>query len=507
MKGTVQLVGAGPGDPGLLTIKAKDCLEQADVVVYDHLANSRLLEYCRADAERIFVGKEAGRHTLPQETIGACLVEHAQAGKRVVRLKGGDPFVFGRGGEEIESLRSAGIPFEIVPGVTAALAAAAYTGIPLSQRGHSSAITFLTGHEDPSKQNLTVDFAAHAGTGATLCIYMGMGQLPRIAQELLNGGLSPETPAAVVQWATLPRQHSLVSTLGTLVESVESAGLGAPSIIIVGEVVKLREQQSWFEAGPLFGKRVVVTRAREQSASLAGQLAALGAEVMELPFIEVKKVLDPTLISEVLADIAQFEWLVFTSSNGVNAFFELLMKAYGDIRCLGPARIAVVGKATEKALNRYHIKADLVPGTHTGDALGAAMIATDSMESTRVLVITGNRNRPDLVQKLEHEGGAIVDTLPLYQTDSCAWQETAEGQQLLQEGADAILFTSSSTVDSFVQGLQQQDWSSTALIPKYGSIGPLTRDTLEANQLPIDFEASKISVKSLVKACCKALAN
>jgi uroporphyrinogen III methyltransferase / synthase len=501
MKGCVQLVGAGPGDPGLLTLKAKECLQQADVVVYDHLANKSLLQHCRADATHIFVGKEAGRHTLPQAEIGACLVEHAQAGKRVVRLKGGDPFVFGRGGEEIQSLRNAEIPFEIVPGVTAALAAAAYTGIPLSQRGHSSAITFLTGHEDPNKQTLTVNFAAHARTGATLCIYMGMGQLPRITQELLAGGLPATTPAAVVQWATLPRQQSLVSTLGNLVAAVEASALSAPAVIIVGEVVNLREQVSWFESLPLFGKRIVVTRAREQSGSLASQLASLGAEVLELPFIAINKVLDPTLISETMAHIAQFEWLVFTSANGVDAFFELLMKAYGDIRCLGPARIAVVGKATAKALARYHLKADLVPETQNGDALADAMIETGSMESTRVLVITGNRNRPDLVQTLEHKGGAIVDTLPLYETTHTAWQTTPEGQKLLEVGADAILFTSSSTVESFVHGLRSQAWSANACLPKFGSIGPLTNQTLRENNLPVDFEAEKASVKSLIKAC------
>ncbi len=499
--GTVYLVGAGPGDLQLATLRARACLQMADVVVYDNLANRAYLDWCASDCERIYVGKEAGRHTLPQEEIGATLVNLAKDGKTIVRLKGGDPFVFGRGGEEMESLREAKIPYEIVPGVTAALASAAYTGIPLSHREHSSAITFLTGHENPEKHTLSVNFKAHAQAGGTLCIYMGIGQLPRIVSELKAGGLPGTTPTAVVQWATLPRQRSLITSLDAVCDEVDAAGMGAPAVIIVGDVVRLREPASWFENRPLFGKRLVVTRARAQAGELSSMLETLGADVIELPLIEIQPKMDRTVVAEIFAEIASYEWLVFTSANGVHYFFETLMKAFSDIRCLGPARIAVVGKATARALRKYHISVDVQPSTATADALAKELIATGSMESTRVLIITGNRNRPELMRQLEDVGGAIVDTLPLYATELVDLADDPAAARFREEGADAVLFTSTSTVKSFIQSAKHLELGPNARKPALASIGPVTSKALKAAKLPLAFEAKDANLETFVDTC------
>ena len=296
--GKVYLV-AGPGDPGLVTIRARELIEAADVIVYDYLANPRLLDWSRPDAEKLYVGKSAERHSIPEDEIEELLVNRANRGLQVVRLKGGDPFVFGRGGEEVEELQADGIPFEIVPGVTAALAAASYAGIPLSHRDYSSAITFLTGHENPEKHTLSIDFSHYAQTGGTLCLYMGIGQLPRIVSELKAGGMSSATPVGIIQWATLNRQRSLYGTLDTIVALLEASGLGAPAIILIGEVVAQRTNTEWFEGRPLFGKRIVVTRAREQAAKLTTLLESQGADA-QLPFIQVEEHYEPATLTEVL---------------------------------------------------------------------------------------------------------------------------------------------------------------------------------------------------------------
>ncbi|MEM1222897.1 MAG: uroporphyrinogen-III C-methyltransferase, partial [Verrucomicrobiota bacterium] len=285
--GKIYLIGAGPGDPGLVTVRARELLEQADVIVYDYLANPKLLDWTKEDSEKIYVGKSAGRHSIPQDEIEEILVDRAQKGLTVVRLKGGDPFVFGRGGEEVEEIEADQIPYEIVPGVTAALAAAAYAGIPLSHRDYSSSITFLTGHENPEKHTLSIDFRLYAKTRGTLCLYMGIGQLPRIVGELLEGGISPDTPVGIIEWATLNRQRSVYGTIETIVKDLEASGLGAPAIIIIGEVVAHRTRTEWFEGRPLFKRRIVVPRTRQQAGELTKLLEDNGAEVIELPFIEI----------------------------------------------------------------------------------------------------------------------------------------------------------------------------------------------------------------------------
>jgi uroporphyrinogen III methyltransferase/synthase len=497
-QGKVYLIGAGPGDPGLVTVRARELIELADVIVYDYLANPKLLEWIKDGAETIYVGKSAGRHSIPQDEIEEILVENAKKGKQVVRLKGGDPFVFGRGGEEIQELEIDKIPYEIVPGVTAALATAAYAGIPLSHRDYSSAITFLTGHENPEKHTLSINFSDYGQTKGTLCIYMGIGQLPRIIKELKAGGMSGAMPVAIIEWATLNRQRSVFATLDSIVADLEASGLGAPAMIVIGEVVAHRAKAEWFEGRPLFGKRIVVTRAREQAGELSKMLADQGAEVIELPFISVEQHFDGQRVSEVLAGIAVYEWVIFTSANGVKNFFDLFYKAYDDIRCLGPMRIAAVGAATAREIEKHKLKVDLVPQKANADALASELIENEGVESVQLLVVTGNQNRESLVQRLETEGRAIVDTLPLYKTSKADLSKDPAAERFRQEGADAVLFTSSSTVKSFVEQHAALTLEEGARRPAFGSIGPLTTKALQELKLPVAFEATQASLEHFV---------
>ncbi len=502
-KGKVYLIGAGPGDPGLVTVRARQLIEAADVIIYDYLANPKLLDWAREDSERIYVGKRSGLHSIPQDEIEEILVERANKGKQVVRLKGGDPFVFGRGGEEIGELQIDNIPFEIVPGVTAALAAAAYAGIPLSHREFSSSITFLTGHENPEKQSLSIDFRKHGQTNGTLCLYMSLGQLPRIIGELKEGGMPGDKPVGVIQWATLNRQQSVYGSLDTIVADIEAAGIGTPAMIIIGEVVAHRSKTEWFEGRELFGKRFVVTRAREQAGQLTHMLEDKGAEVIELPFIEVTPEFDPKLVSEVFTGLAVYEWIIFTSANGVKTFFDLFYKAFDDIRCLGPMRIAAVGAATAREIEKHRLKVDFVPKKANAEALADELIENEGMESVQVLVVTGNQNREALVKRLETEGRAIVDTLPLYKTKKTNLLENEAAERFRKEGADAILFTSSSTVNSFIDQNAAFKLEEGARHPVLGSIGPMTSKTLTEKKLPIGFEAPVSSLEHFIEAAVK----
>ena len=496
--GKVYLIGAGPGDPGLVTVRARELIETADVIVYDYLANPKLLDWARSDSAKIYVGKRSGLHSIPQDEIEEILVDHAKKGLQVVRLKGGDPFVFGRGGEEVEELQADGIPFEIVPGVTAALATAAYAGIPLSHREYRSSITFLTGHENPEKHTLSIDFKQYAKTTGTLCLYMSLGQLPRILGELKEGGMSGETPVGVVQWATLNRQRTVYGTVDSILDDIAAAGIGTPAMILIGEVVAKRTKTEWFEGRPLFGKRIVVTRAREQAAKLTELLESQGAEVLELPFIKVEEHYDPTNLTEVFAEMAIYEWIIFTSANGVKTFFDLFYKAYGDIRSLGPMRVAAVGAATAREIEKHHIKVDLIPEKANADALATKMIEDEGVESVKILVVTGNQNRETLVKRLEEEGRAIVDTLPLYKTSRTNLASEPIAERFRKEGADAILFTSASTVKSFVDQKAALKLEEGAIQPEFGSIGPLTSKTLKEFNLPIAFEASQSNLDHFV---------
>ena len=498
--GTVYLVGAGPGDLGLVTFRAKELISQADVLVYDYLVHPELVKWCRPECEVVYVGKKAGFHAVPQEEIEALLVKHAKAGKRVVRLKGGDPFVFGRGGEEARTLSKDNIPFEVIPGVTAALAAGAYSGIPLTQRNTSSSLIFLTGHEDPAKHELQIDWRSYGALkNTTLAIYMGMGHLQQITSELVAGGMAPATPAAVVQWASLGRQRSVVGTVSDLVERVEKAGLGSPAIIFVGEVVRAHEQIDWFEHLPLFGRRVAITRTRDQNSELRDKLETLGAEVLELPLITVTKDVDKHTLVEILSELGTYDWIVFTSANGVRFFFEEFFKGYDEIRNLGMLRFACVGQATAREIEKYKLKVECMPQTATGESLADALAATGSLDSAKVIVVCGNLNRDTLVKKLEAARG-IVDRLPLYKTEKTDLTNDPHADDFRQKGADAILFASSSAVQSFAEQAGTLKLAPNAKRPLAGSIGPQTSETMKKLGMPIDFEAAKPSLDALIQA-------
>lgn len=498
--GIVHLVGAGAGDLGLFTLRAKELISSADVLVYDYLVHPEAVKWTKPECEVVYVGKKAGCHTVPQEEIEALLVKHAQSGKKVVRLKGGDPFIFGRGGEEARALSSAGIPFEIVPGVTAALAAGAYAGIPLTCRNVSTSLVLVTGHEDPTKPQAQVNWRGYGALkNTTLAIYMGMGHLAFILAELQAGGLAADTPAAVVQWASLGRQRSVSGTVADLAQRVAEAKLEAPAIIFVGEVVRDHEAIDWFEHLPLFGRRVAITRTRDQNSELREKLEMLGAEVLELPLITISKDVDKHGFVEILAELGSYDWIVFTSANGVRYFFEEFLKGFGDIRALGLLRFACIGRATAREIEKHHIRVECMPDTATGASLADALIETGSLDSAKVIVVTGNLNRDKLVKKLE-AARAIVDRMPLYKTEKTDLANDPVADDFRQRGADAILFASSSAAESYHAQRDSLKLSSGAKKPLIGSIGEQTTESLTDHGLKPAFVAEKPSLDSLIAA-------
>ena len=502
----VYLVGAGPGDLGLTTLRARELIESADVLVYDYLVHPDLVAWVRAGCEVIYVGKKAGFHSMPQEEIEALLVKKAKAGKRVVRLKGGDPYVFGRGGEEARALAADGVSFEVVPGVTASLAAGAYAGIPLTQRNTSSALVLVTGHEDPAKHELQVDWPKLGGLkNTTLAIYMGVGRMKDIMAGLQEGGLASDTPAAVVQWASLGRQRSLTGTISTLADMTAKAELKAPAIIIVGEVVEHQQAVDWFEQLALFGRKIVITRTRSGNSVLRGKLEHLGAEVVELPLIKVVPDVDRERLVDIVAELGTYDWIVFTSANGVRIFFDHFLRAYDDIRALGLLRFAALGDATISEIEKYRIKVECRPDVATADALADALIATDSLDSAKVVVVTGNLNRENLVKRLEDEAQAIVDTLPLYKTEKLDLSDSAAAHDFHTHGADAVLFASSSAVEAFGSHKELMQLGPDAKKPLFGSMGPQTSASLEALDIEVDFEADDPGLDELVHALVRDL--
>ena len=496
-KGTVYLIGAGPGDLKLFTLKAKEILEQADVIIYDNLVNSDSLAWCKDTAKKIFAGKTSGQHSIPQSEINELLVKEAKSESSIVRLKGGDPLIFGRANEEINALEDSNIPYEIIPGITAAIACAAYAGIPISERDTSSSIIFLTGHENPEKNTLNLDFKNYAKTNATLCIYMGIGQMMRIIDELTQGGLDPKTPVAIVENGTQQNQRSCYGTLETIVAQSAEQSIKAPSIIFVGSVISLRGKSDWFESRPLFGKKIVVPRSRQQAGQLTQLLKFYGAEVLEIPFINILPKYDKATITDVFAEIASYEWIIFTSANGVHYFFDLFFKAFEDLRSIGLTRIAAVGNATAKEVKALNLKVDLIPESANANALGDALIANESLDNTKILLITGDKNSDTLYKRLEGEGRAIVDRLTLYKNNKPDLSKSKAFQGFKETGADAVLFTSSSTVNHYAEAIKSLDLTNVKN-PVFGSIGALTSQTLKKQGMPIDFESPKANLEHFV---------
>ena len=499
LTGTVYLVGAGPGDPGLVSLKARELISNCDVLVFDYLVNPVIHSWASETCEQIDVGKSPGlKKSAEQAQIEAILVDRAKQGKRVVRLKGGDPFIFGRGGEEIEALNDAGVPFEIVPGVTASLGAGAYSGIPLTHRGISSSVTMVTGHEAPNKEGLRVDFAAISRQGGTLAVYMGVSTLPRIVEQLLEGACCPTTPVAVIEWATYHRQRSVYGNLGDIVEKVAESGIHSPAMILIGDVVNCHDTYNWFKQGALSGLRIVITRARDQTSELRMKLEALGAEVLEIPMIQTEPALITQDLTEVFAEIATYEWIVFTSPNGVRYFFDLFFKAFKDVRSFGGMRVACIGEATAKELEPYHIACDLIPPKAVAESLADSLIESGSLDSANVLVITGNRNRDTLVNKLEQEGRAIVDKLQVYTTNLASVADSYAAKRYREQGADYVIFSSSSTAQAWSQLSDQLKVEEGVSAPKFVSIGNVTSKALANNSLPVDLQASASNLDALV---------
>jgi uroporphyrinogen III methyltransferase/synthase len=494
-QGIVFLVGAGPGDPGLITVKGLDCLRAADVVVYDLLANPRLLAEARPEAELVCVGKRAGHHSMKQADINALLVAKAKEGKRVCRLKGGDPFVFGRGGEEAIALAEAGVPFEVVPGVTAGVAAPAYAGIPVTHRGYASSVAFVTGHEDPTKTLSAVAWEKLATGAGTLVVYMGVKRLPDIVAELRAGGLSEETPAALIQWGTLPRQRTVAGTLADIMEA--GAEIEPPAVLVVGEVVGLRERLQWFERRPLFGRCVVVTRSRAQASELSRRLEALGAEVLEMPTIRIEPPETCEPLDEAIARLEAYDWVVFTSVNGVDAFFARLDQAGKDARAL-PC-VAAIGGATSERLAAFGVRADCQPSRFTGEALVEALAKQAGLSGKRVLLPRA-AEAPETVPGGLAALGADVDEVAAYRTVTATSADEATIERLAGGGVDFVTFTSSSTVRGFADAVGRERLAALPAATQFVSIGPVTSATAGELGIAVAAEAAEHTIPGVVAA-------
>ena len=500
------LVGAGPGDPGLLTLAGRDALARADMVVYDRLAHPSLLNHAPAQAERLFVGKKSAQHFVKQEDTNALMAERALSGETVVRLKGGDPFVFGRGGEEAEFLRERGVPFVIVPGVTSAIAAPAYAGIPVTHRDAASSFAVITGHErgddresgtrapGEAEQRRRWDRIAYAAD--TLVFLMGVEALGEIAAKLMENGRAPETPVGLIEWGTWPRQRVVTGTLANIVEAAREAGIRPPAVTVVGEVVRWRETLRWFDTGPLFGKRVLVTRAREQASALSDRLRRLGAEPIEFPTIRIEPPADNYVaLDAALADLADYDWVVFTSANGVVRTFARLDVLGRDARAFGNAKVAAIGPATEMALRERGVRADFTPSEFVAEAVVAQF--PEPVAGKRILIPRAAEAR-EVLPETWRAAGADVKVVPAYQT-VLETEGAADIRERLAAGElDALTFTSSSTVKNFVEAVGRD----VAVAPSVvlAAIGPVTAQTCRELLREPDITADAYTIDGLVDA-------
>ena len=500
MNGKVYLVGAGPGDPKLITLKGIECLQRADVVIYDLLINVKLLEHCPAHAEKIYGGKMIGEQEERQAEIDDLMIRHAKAGKTVVRLKGGDPFIFGRGGEEALTLVEAGIDFEIVPGITSAIAAPAYAGIPLTHRSYSSSVAFVTGHSAALQADSAIHWEQLATGVDTLVILMGVGHLGEIAGRLIQHGRSPETPISLIHWGTTPQQKTLAGTLADIAQRAAAVNFRNPAAIVVGDVNALREQLGWFDRKPLFGRRIIVTRARAQASDFAECLESYGAEVIQFPTIETKLILNNAALDRAIDQLAMYNWVIFTSVNAVEYFYRQLRGNGKDTRSLGNTRICAVGQKTVAALDQIGIRADYVPSQYRGAVLAAEL---EGVAGQKILLPRASAAADDLPNGLR-DGGAIVDTIPIYETVKAG----AEGREALEADLhngriDTVTFTSSSTVTNFLEMFGSPP--STALLDQVhiAVIGPSTEATVKAHGFTADIVAQQASVESLAEEIVK----
>jgi uroporphyrinogen III methyltransferase/synthase len=500
-KGTVYLVGAGPGDAGLLTLRGAELLRRADVVLHDALVNPDLLRLAPAGAELIARGKNM---SMPQEKITALLIARAREGKCVVRLKGGDPYIFGRGGEEAEALAAAKIHFEVVPGVSSIVAAPNYAGIPLTHRDHCSSFTVFTGHEDPDDAKTALRHDQIAKIPGTKVVLMGTEKLSDWTKSIIQHGMSPETPVAMIRWGTTGRQQTVTGTLATIAGLAVEKKLSPPVLTIIGDVVKLRGKLNWFEKRPLFGRRVVVTRRSEQAGGFAQRLTELGADVLEVPTIKIMRPKETDAIVDALLGLNAYDWLVFTSVNGVTAFFDIFFRRFQDLRDIGGVRIAAVGPATAAKLRELHLQVDLTPDEFTGKKIAAAFEKFETIENLKMCLLRAEVANPDLPKALE-ELGAIVDDIAIYKTVAETEDPTGAGATLLESGADWITFTSGSTVEHFHARFDLPKLLKKFPQTKLASIGPETSKAIRTLGLEPALEAKAHTTDGLIGALLKTV--
>jgi uroporphyrinogen III methyltransferase/synthase len=498
-KGKVYLVGAGPGDAGLLTLRGAELLGRADVVIYDGLVNLELLKLAPAGAEMVFGGKRPEERAIPQEKLNALLIARAREGKCVVRLKGGDPYIFGRGGEEALELAEAHVPFEVVPGVSSVVAAPNYAGIPLTHRDFCSSFTVMTGHEDPSKPAAGLELEQIAKIPGTKVILMGVQRIREIAEGLTAQGMAANTPVAMVRWGATGRQQSIEGTLATIADVVAQTGFKPPAVTIIGDVVKLRDKLNWFEHRPLFGQRVVVTRTRDQASALSRQLLELGADVLEVPTIKLARPDEPQDVVDAILGLNSYDWLVFTSANGVTAFLELFFKTFDDLRDIGGVRIAAVGPGTAARLKEVHLKVDLMPEEYLAAGIAASFAKFESVENLRMLLLRAQVANPELPKALKALG-AIVDDVACYKTVPENEDRNGAAARMLEVGADWITFTSASTVENFHARFNLPELQNKFPGMKLASIGPETTNAIQALGLKATVEPREHTIAALVGA-------
>ena len=502
LTGKVYLVGAGPGDAGLLTLRGAELLRQADVVVYDALVNRELLSLAPQSAEIIYGGKRSNDHAIPQDELNQLLIEKAKEGKKVVRLKGGDPYIFGRGGEEAIELQHEKIEFEVIPGISSIVAAPNYAGIPLTHREHCSSFTVITGHEDPEKKETAVDWARLAQEPGTKVVLMGVERIGKIADNLMKQGLAKDTPVAMVRWGTTGRQKTISGTLETIADIVLQTKFKAPAVTIIGTVSKLQKSLNWFENRPLFGQRIVVTRTRKQASKLTHTLKDLGAEVLEIPTIKIVPPSDNEPVIQSITGIGSYDWIIFTSPNGVIHFFDYFFKAYRDIREIGNIRFAAVGPATAKKLENLNLAIDLMPKVYTAEAAANALLKYQNVENVNVLLARAEESNSELPKLLEAQG-AIVDDIAFYKTVPETEDRNGAVEAFEEGGANWITFASSSAVKNFDARFELVKICKSNPELKLASIGPETTKALRELELTPTVEAKDHTIKGLSNALLK----
>lgn len=504
MSGIVYLIGAGPGDFKLITVKGRECIEKADVIVYDYLADETLLRWARPDAEIIYAGKQCRNHTLHQYEINELLVDRGLKGKVVARLKGGDPLVFGRGGEEALALEEAGVPFEFVPGVTSAISAPAYAGIPVTQRAMATSFAVVTGHEDPTKSVSGIHWEGLATAVDTLCFVMGIGNLPLISAKLMANGRSPQTPVAVIRWGTKSTQETLVSDLEHVADDVEKAGLKAPALIVVGDVVNLREKLRWFDNKPLFGRTIVVTRSQSKAGTFGDALRDLGANVIEAAAIKTAPLFLAAQTVKTVVNANAYKAIVFTSAEGVRYFFDVLRQEHKDARALGSAAVCAIGSATAKALENYGIYADVIPANFRSEAVVGALRPL-LKDGDKVLLV-----QPKIARAVIHDGltaaGIDVNVVRLYETVPDDSKRDTLREALANQSVDYITFTSSSTVTNTL-GLLGAEGAQLIKKAKVVCIGPITAATCTEHGIVPDLISEVFTIPAMVDVILKDATN